>query len=118
MLVLCRKPNQRIFIGDDIVITVLVIDRNKVRIGIEAPKSLPVFREEVIIRAGEGHRPESLGSHHAPPAPPVPLPLPSYGTTPHPARKNECPPPPSVQPPVPPPTSRPKPHTQNLRPLK
>ena len=47
MLVLSRKLNERIVIGGDIVITVVKIDRNQVRIGIEAPGSVPVYREEI-----------------------------------------------------------------------
>lgn len=49
MLVLTRKGNQSIMIGDDIEISVLAIMGEKVRIGIEAPRSVPVFRKEVWI---------------------------------------------------------------------
>lgn len=48
MLVLSRKLNQRIHIGDDIVIEIVDIDRNKIRIGIEAPKGLVILREELL----------------------------------------------------------------------
>lgn len=47
MLVLSRYVNERIKIGDDITILVVEIYGNKVRLGIEAPKSLAVHREEV-----------------------------------------------------------------------
>lgn len=47
MLVLSRKRGERIFIGEGICITVVEIDRNKVRIGIEAPKDVSIFREEL-----------------------------------------------------------------------
>lgn len=47
MLVLTRKQNQSILIGDDIEVTVLSIARDKVRIGIQAPREIPVFRNEV-----------------------------------------------------------------------
>jgi len=50
MLVITRKDSERIFIGDDIVITVMDISRGKVRIGIEAPRELSVDREEVRAR--------------------------------------------------------------------
>lgn len=49
MLVLTRKGNQSIMIGDDIEISVLAIMGEKVRIGIEAPRSVPVFRKEVWV---------------------------------------------------------------------
>ena len=55
MLVLTRKPNQSIMIGDEIEISVLAIMGEKVRIGIEAPRAIPVFRKEVYldIKSGE-----------------------------------------------------------------
>lgn len=49
MLVLTRKSNQSIMIGDDIEITVLSIMGEKVRIGIQAPRDIPVFRKEVYL---------------------------------------------------------------------
>ena len=49
MLVLTRKSNQSIMIGDDIEVSVLAIMGEKVRIGIDAPRSVPVFRKEVYI---------------------------------------------------------------------
>ncbi|MEJ7798634.1 MAG: carbon storage regulator CsrA [Solirubrobacteraceae bacterium] len=49
MLVLTRKSNQSIMIGDDIEITVLSIMGEKVRIGIQAPRDIPVFRREVYL---------------------------------------------------------------------
>ena len=53
MLVLTRKSNQSIMIGDDIEISVLAIMGEKVRIGIEAPRSVPVFRHEVYLEIQE-----------------------------------------------------------------
>ena len=49
MLVLTRKGNQSIMIGDEIEVSVLAIMGEKVRIGIEAPRSTPVFRKEVYV---------------------------------------------------------------------
>ncbi len=47
MLVLSRKLGEKIVIGNDIVITVVKIDRNQIRLGIEAPPEISVFREEI-----------------------------------------------------------------------
>jgi carbon storage regulator len=54
MLVLSRKPNESIVIGDNIQITVVEIRGDKVRLGIVAPKDVPVHREEVYeaIKSG------------------------------------------------------------------
>ena len=49
MLVLTRKSNQSIMIGDDIEVSVLSIMGEKVRIGIQAPREIPVFRKEVYL---------------------------------------------------------------------
>jgi carbon storage regulator len=47
MLVLSRKLGEKIVIGDNIIVTVVKIDRNQIRIGIEAPHDVPVYREEI-----------------------------------------------------------------------
>jgi len=47
MLVLTRKPNQSIVIGDDIELTVIEVRGDQVRIGIEAPRSISVHRKEI-----------------------------------------------------------------------
>ena len=49
MLVLTRKSNQSIMIGDEIEVSVLSVMGDKVRIGIQAPRSVPVFRREVYL---------------------------------------------------------------------
>jgi carbon storage regulator len=54
MLVLTRRTRQSIMIGDEIELSVLSVSGEKVRIGIEAPQEVPVFRKEVYLRiAGE-----------------------------------------------------------------
>jgi carbon storage regulator len=61
MLVLCRKQNERIMIGDSVVVTVVRIDRNQVRIGIEAPRDVAVYREELVAaRRKSDSRAETL----------------------------------------------------------
>jgi carbon storage regulator len=50
MLILTRKDNESLFIGDEIEITVLGVKGNQVRIGINAPKDIDVHREEVYSR--------------------------------------------------------------------
>ena len=49
MLVLTRRANQSIMIGDDVVVTVLDVRGDQVRIGIKAPRSVDVHREEVFV---------------------------------------------------------------------
>jgi len=47
MLVLSRKPLQQIVIGSDILITVVKVERNLVRLGIQAPPDIPILRQEL-----------------------------------------------------------------------
>lgn len=50
MLILTRKPGEKLIIGDDVELSVLSVKGNQVRIGIEAPKDVPVHREEIYLR--------------------------------------------------------------------
>ncbi len=50
MLVLSRRAGERIRIGDDVVLTVVRVQGDKVRLGIEAPPDVAVHREEVFVR--------------------------------------------------------------------
>ena len=54
LLVLSRKLNESLIIGEDIVISVLAIDRDKIKLGIEAPREIPIVREELIIGPRQG----------------------------------------------------------------
>lgn len=47
MLVLSRKLGEKIIIGDNIVVTIVKIDRNQIRLGFEAPAEVPIVREEI-----------------------------------------------------------------------
>lgn len=62
MLVLTRKTNQSIMIGDDVEVTVLAVSRDKIRLGITAPKEVPVFRKEVYVSI-QGERAERSDNH-------------------------------------------------------
>jgi carbon storage regulator len=73
VLVLTRKTNQSIMIGDDIEVTVLAVARDKIRLGITAPREVPVYRREVYLSikgeggeggdgSAEGEVAEALGS--------------------------------------------------------
>ncbi len=69
MLVLSRKPGERILIGDKIAITVVRIAPGIVRIGVEAPEELPILREELANcdrlppDNGELHLPHDAATH-------------------------------------------------------
>ena len=49
MLVLTRKLNESVMIGDDVEVRVLSVSRDKIRLGISAPRDVPVFRTEVYV---------------------------------------------------------------------
>ncbi len=53
MLVLTRKTNQSIMIGDEVEVSVLAVSRDKIRLGITAPREVPVFRKEVYLSIQE-----------------------------------------------------------------
>jgi carbon storage regulator len=92
VLVLTRRANQSIMIGHDVVVTVLEVRGDQVRLGIRAPRSIDVHREEVFLELTKANRlaaspsPAALdgltalrpkagqprGPTHRPPAPPSP----------------------------------------------
>ena len=47
MLVIKRKPGESVVIGDDIEVTVVSVDKNSVRLAVQAPRALPVYRREL-----------------------------------------------------------------------
>jgi carbon storage regulator len=56
MLVITRKPGERICLGDDVTVTVLEVSGSSVRLGIEAPPEIPVFRHEIWVAVKEENR--------------------------------------------------------------
>jgi carbon storage regulator len=94
MLVLSRKRSEGIVIGKDVRITVVKIERNTVRLGIQAPASIPILREELRARALRtvDSAAELVASNGAaacqnatPPPPSAPPPLPGIGPPPRPS---------------------------------
>jgi carbon storage regulator len=47
MLIITRRPGEKIMVGDDVVVEVIEVSGSSVRIGIAAPRSVPVYREEI-----------------------------------------------------------------------
>ena len=56
MLVITRKIGERICLGDDVTVTVLDIVGSSVRLGIEAPKEVPIYRHEIWVAIQEENR--------------------------------------------------------------
>ncbi|WP_418421515.1 carbon storage regulator CsrA [Butyribacter intestini] len=61
MLALARKINQSIMIGSDIEITLLEIKGDQVKIGINAPKSVPIYRKEIYMQIQDENKKASEG---------------------------------------------------------
>jgi carbon storage regulator len=53
MLIITRRPGEKVMIGDDVVVEVIEVSGSSVRIGIAAPKSVPVYREEIYTAVKE-----------------------------------------------------------------
>jgi carbon storage regulator len=49
-LILSRRVGERVMIGSDVIVTILAIKGGQVRIGVDAPRSVPVHREEIALR--------------------------------------------------------------------
>ena len=67
MLVLSRKRDEKIMIGDDVVLTVVEVRGDKVRLGIDAPSDVAVYRQEVYEAIRRHHPPQTV----QPPVPPA-----------------------------------------------
>ena len=66
MLVLTRKKDQALIIGDNIEITVLEIQGDQIRLGIDAPKSVKIFRKELYIEIQEENKSAAKHAIHIP----------------------------------------------------
>ncbi len=60
MLILTRRVGETLMVGDDVTITVLGVKGNQVRIGINAPKDVPVHREEIYLRIKDEEQSDTL----------------------------------------------------------
>ena len=49
MLIITRRPGERLFLGDDIRVEVIAVAGNTVRLGVAAPREVPVYREELWL---------------------------------------------------------------------
>ena len=56
MLALARKVNESIMIGNDIEITVLEIKGDQIKLGVKAPKSVPIYRKELYVQIKEENK--------------------------------------------------------------
>jgi carbon storage regulator len=59
VLIITRRPGERIMLGDDVVVEVIEVRGGSVRVGIAAPRSLPVYREEIWQALKEEASPDS-----------------------------------------------------------
>jgi carbon storage regulator len=74
MLILARRPGERVVIGDEILVTVMAVNGHTVRLGIEAPQGISVYREEIWLAVKEENRAAAAASADALPSAPVSLP--------------------------------------------
>ena len=62
MLALSRKVNESIMLGNDVEITVLEIKGDQVKLGISAPKSVPIYRKEIYLQIQESNKEAAEGT--------------------------------------------------------
>ena len=72
MLIITRRPGEKVMLGDDIVLHVMEIVGNSVRVGIDAPRCLPVYREEIWEAVKEENRAAAQVSTDSLPTPATP----------------------------------------------
>jgi carbon storage regulator len=69
VLIITRKPGEKIMLGDDVVVHVMEIVGNSVRVGIQAPRSLPIYREEIWDAVREENQAAAKAAPSVLPAP-------------------------------------------------
>ena len=62
MLILTRKPGESLYIGDDVKVIIVEIKGNQIRVGIEAPPELRIYREEIYLQILEENKKAALAS--------------------------------------------------------
>lgn len=60
MLVITRRIEESIILGNEIVVTVLEIENNRVKIGIEAPKQIPIYRDEIYNKINKNKKSNNI----------------------------------------------------------
>jgi carbon storage regulator len=71
MLILARRPGERVVIGGDILVTVMEVSGNTVRLGIAAPAGVSIYREEIWLAVEAENRAAATADAHALPSEPV-----------------------------------------------
>lgn len=71
MLILARRPGERVVIGEDILVTVMEVSASTVRLGIEAPRGVSIFREEIWLAVKEENRAAAEAQADALPSAPI-----------------------------------------------
>jgi carbon storage regulator len=71
MLIITRKPGEKIMLGDDVTVEVIEVSGSSVRIGIAAPRSLPVYREEIWNAVKAENAASAASADAIPPADPA-----------------------------------------------
>ncbi len=71
MLILTRRPGERVVIGEDVLVTVMEVSGQTVRLGIAAPEGLPIYREEIWLAVKEENRAAAAASADALPDQPA-----------------------------------------------
>ena len=66
MLILTRKPGESVYIGDDVKVTLMEIKGNQVRVGVDAPPSVRIYREEIYLQILEENKSAAALSHDTP----------------------------------------------------